>query len=257
MSTTSPSGYEALGGVYDAYTAHPRYPDWIRDLEREARRHGLGGRRLLDLGCGTGNSFLPLCELGYEITGVDLTDSMLAQAERKSGGRARLLRADISELAVLGSFDLVFAINDVANCLLDQEALAGLFAGAAANLAPGGVFVFDLNTLASFRGVFATTHCRETDDELFVWQGRSDGAFQPGDITSARFDAFVRAGDCWQRSSSLHLQRHHPRDEVLASLAMAGLEPVTSYGQDSLGRPQGPLDELRHPKAIYLARRCP
>jgi ubiquinone/menaquinone biosynthesis C-methylase UbiE len=72
--------YDALAPHYDAFTAHPEYASWVRRLESLARRHGLNGRRALDLGCGTGASLLPLVELGYEVVGCDASAGMVEQA---------------------------------------------------------------------------------------------------------------------------------------------------------------------------------
>ena len=44
------------------------YPSWTATLERLAVRHGLAGRRLLDVGCGTGKSFLPFLARGYDVS---------------------------------------------------------------------------------------------------------------------------------------------------------------------------------------------
>jgi ubiquinone/menaquinone biosynthesis C-methylase UbiE len=47
---------------------------------------------ILDLGCGTGSLSVLLSELGYTVTGVDISPAMIAQAEHKS----RMLRRTIS-----------------------------------------------------------------------------------------------------------------------------------------------------------------
>ena len=77
----------------------------------------------------------------------------------------------------------------------------------------------------------------------------------PGDRFVATVDVFSRAGDgCWTRTVSRHEQRHHPRAEVEAALAAAGLELAAVRGQAVGARLVLEPDEERHQKLVYLAR---
>lgn len=71
--------------------------------------------RVLDVGTGTGVAALALADWfpSAEVTGVDLSRAMLAEAERK-GGRVRYEVADAAHLPFGdGSFDLVVLMNAV------------------------------------------------------------------------------------------------------------------------------------------------
>ncbi|MDP9292961.1 MAG: methyltransferase domain-containing protein [Actinomycetota bacterium] len=80
--------YDSLAPVYDLLTAGYDHGRWLAALERLALEHGLAGRRLLDVACGTGSSFLPLLLAGYEVTACDVSPAMAAiQAHGASGLR--------------------------------------------------------------------------------------------------------------------------------------------------------------------------
>ena len=130
--------YEAIAPVYDDFTAHHNYELWLGNLLPQLRRHGLRGRRLLDVGCGTGKSFLPMLERGWEVTGCDISASMLELARAKSGDAVRLSVADMRELPVFGEFDLVWALDDAVNYLLSGEELGRALSGMRATLPPTG-----------------------------------------------------------------------------------------------------------------------
>lgn len=248
--------YDAMAPHYDAYTDFPVYREWITGLEELAREHGVRGNRLLDAGCGTGKSLLPLLERGYQATGCDQSTGMLAQARAKLGDRVELVHVALPELPVLGAFDLVTCLNDVCNCVLDPADLARVFERLAANLAPGGVLVFDASLISAFRTIFATTHHRERQGSVFVWIGEASPSLPEGGTASARLDMFVEGDDgCWERHGCRHVQRHHPHDEIRAALDGAGLEIAELLGDDDGVRDGTAPDPARHLKAIYVVRR--
>jgi SAM-dependent methyltransferase len=250
------AAYEALAAHYDAFTAHHDYEAWTRDLEALARRHGLAGRTLLDVACGTGKSFLPYLERGYEVVACDASPAMLARAADKTGGRVPLHVADMRDLPVLGAFALVTLLDDAVNYLHAADELAAAFAGVARNLAPGGLTLFDANTRLMYRTFFASTEVVERDGAVMVWRGRCPSAAPAGVLAEAVLDVFAPDGDGgFQRRPSTHLQRHHGEPEIRAALASAGLECVAVYGQTPAATFERGLDEARHPKAIFLARR--
>jgi len=93
--------YDGLAPAYDAFTAGHDHAAWTRDLEALARAAGLRGRRLLDVACGSGKSFLPFLERGWEVTACDLSPAMAALAADKAQGRARVEVHDMRALPVL------------------------------------------------------------------------------------------------------------------------------------------------------------
>jgi SAM-dependent methyltransferase len=233
--------YDTAADVYDAFTAHHDYEGWTALIERLARAHGLAGRRLLDVGCGTGNSFLPFLARGYRVTACDISPRMLARARDKCRGRARLTVADLRLLPRLGAFDLVLAIDDVLNYLPAAD-LPAAFRGLETNLAPAGVLVFDVNTELTYRTFFAS-HQRQAELE---WVGHVDAArFRPGDAAGATLIGVSR-----------HVQHHHPPRVVHRALGAAGLRAVAVHGMDLDGVLGDAVDETVHTKALFVVRRA-
>src|SRR3954453_9117831 len=118
------AAYELLAPFYDLYTHDYAHEDLLGEIEAIALEHGLGGRRLLDVGCGTGKSFLPMLARGYEVTACDISPAMVERALRKVAGRARVVVADMRALPRLGQFDLITCLDDAVNYLLDEGELA-------------------------------------------------------------------------------------------------------------------------------------
>ena len=104
---------------------------------------GLAPGRALDLGCGEGGDTMWLAEQGWQVTGVDISDTALARAaahvaERGLTDRVRFEQINLSESSPDGRFDLVSAQFLHSTVDLDRDRI---FASAARALAPGGALV--------------------------------------------------------------------------------------------------------------------
>jgi SAM-dependent methyltransferase len=251
----SAEAYEAIAPYYDRFTAHHDYELWTGALMRLARRHGLAGHRVLDAGCGTGKSFEPLLERGFDVTACDHSQAMLEVAADRARGRASLHCRDLRRLGLLGEFDLITCLDDVLNYLMEPGEVHDALAALAANLAPGGVLLFDANTIATYRGFFSETAVLEEPGLVMVWRGLAGEDFRPGGLARAVVDVFEESACGWSRTTSRHEQRHHPTATVLRCARHAGLRCAGVYGQDPAVNLDSELDELRHTKAIYVLRR--
>jgi SAM-dependent methyltransferase len=223
------------------------YERWTGRLLDEALAQGLEGNRLLDVGCGTGLSLISMVERDWQVTGCDISPAMLELARGKVGERAELMVADMRELPVLGEFDLVWAVNNPFNYLLGAEELEATLGGMRRNLAPDGVVLFDLATLATFRSLFSDDHVVETAGRSLLWQGQAAASeVLPGSVAEASYEA---SGE--PTSAHVHRQRHFSEPEVIASIEAAGLRCLGAYGELESDLHQ-PLDEERHNMAVYV-----
>jgi SAM-dependent methyltransferase len=243
--------YDALGEAYRVLISGADHARWCAVIERLALEAGLRGRRLLDVACGSGESFRPFLERGYSVTACDISPRM---AELAADGRAEVRVEDMRSLPVLGEFDLATVLNDALNYLLEPGELAAAVAGVAANLAPGGVLVFDVNSLRTTREVFGRTYAWPEPDRVVVWRGtsasRDAGA---GDRVTAEVEILTRGEDEWASAVSLHAQRHHPEASVRRALAGAGLRLVRLAGMPPGVEVHDGFDELADAKAVYVA----
>lgn len=251
------AAYEALAPFYDAYTHSYDHDRWLGNLEEIALQAGLRGRRLLDVACGTGKSFMPMLDRGYEVVACDVSPAMVQRARwRAAPEHAEVLVADMRDLPRLGTFDLATCLDDSLNYLLSDTELERALEGVARNVRPGGLFVFDMNTLAVYTEIFSRDRVVETDRAMFCWRGSGQTAVSPGATCEATIEIFSERDDgSWTRSSSRHLQRHHEPALVRKLLPVAGFELIEVYGQVTGARLDQPVDEDRHLKLVYFCRR--
>lgn len=252
MSTLTPTAallaYERFAPVYDRFTASYDHIGWVTRLEEVARAHGVRGNRALDVACGTGKSFLPLIELGYEVEACDLSPAMVERARRTGAvDPDRIVVADMRDLPALGRFDLITCLDDAVNYLLEPEDLEGAFASVASVLAPDGIYVFDTNSLATYRAAFAARASFERPEAGASWRGETPVPIGPGSLCSGSIE-IVGAP-----AVSHHLQRHHPESTIRTSLSSAGLACHAVLGQSTGGVLHEDADEDVHTKIVYVA----
>jgi SAM-dependent methyltransferase len=247
--------YEQIAPVYDDFTAHHNYPEWIDALLKLGAAHGLRGDAVLDVGCGTGKGFMPLVELGWKVTAADISPSMVELARTKAGPAVRIEVADMRELPLYGSFDLVLCLDDAINYLHSADELERALRGMAANLAPDGLLIFDSNTLTTYRTFFAERIVVEARGRRMIWQGQTGGDVEPGQISESVFEVEPLVPGTGPRfPPEVHRQRHHPEAEIHAAIAAAGLEIAGLYGCTTDGVPRRPVNEDTHTKSIYVTR---
>jgi len=103
------------------------------------------GTRVLDVGCGVGRWSRRLAARGATVTGVDLSPTMIAEAQRRAAAEGVSQRCsfrvqDLSQLDVGEKFDLILGVT-VLQHILDAGALRAALEAMTAHLAPGGRMV--------------------------------------------------------------------------------------------------------------------
>lgn len=241
--------YRAFAPIYDEFNHLNDYEMWFGALLPELEKHGLKQGRLLDIGCGTGRAFEPMLRRGWEIRGCDLSPAMLDEAQRKFGDAVPLEVADARELPAFGEFELVWALNDVVNYLVDDGDLERVFAGMRANLAADGLILFDADTLGLFESSFASGDDEWMSVGEWRWVGHTDRV-EPGGI----FEARVSGGGVEPHT---HRERHWTAEQIQGAMATAGLEILVALGQSEVDQQvvlAEPPDERRDYKVVYIGR---
>lgn len=170
------AGYGDFAQVYDLLTFNVPY-DKIAKYYAEILSDLTSGRRILDMGCGTGSLTTRLAKLGFDMIGQDASAEMLSIAANKSD-KVRWICQNMAETDIGGRVDGVISTLDSVNHLKSPAEIFNCFKRAAACLDRGGVFVFDVNTVYKHHEILGNnTFVYDVDGVYCVWQN----SFSPVD----------------------------------------------------------------------------
>ena len=216
------SSYDSFAWFYNRYWAAP-FQEWeMPALDQLVLAHLLPGAAVLDLCCGVGHLARELARRGFSVTGVDSSEGML-QIARENSPTTRFLRQNADKFTLETPVDAVLCTFDSINHIHSPEAALASFRRVFESLKPGGLFVFDFNSLAAYGPRWDATYTAVELDHAFFLRGRFDAAAQLGhtEITMFRQEASV-----WQRSDAKFSQRSWTVNELTALLSEAGFRTV-------------------------------
>ena len=167
------NAYSHLSFFYDRLTTDVPYAAKAAYFVRLMKRFGLEKPGVvLDVACGSGNLTRELKKLGLAVVGVDWSEDMLALAAQKLPD-VLFLRQDIRCLELDGGVDAAVCGMDGLNHLLSTADLEAALTAIAGAILPGGLLVFDANTVYKHRQVLSdNTFVREDETGMLVWQNR-------------------------------------------------------------------------------------
>lgn len=134
---------------------------WPERIEREwpmlSRVLEAGpSRRVLDLGCGTGEHARRLAAEGFEVVGLDASESMLEQARSEPApANLQFVLGDLREIPAVteGSFGGAICLGNTLPHLLTRKDLLRMMRGLRERLLPGAPFLLQI---LNYDRIFAT-----------------------------------------------------------------------------------------------------
>ncbi len=242
--------YDEFARVYDKLICDVDYEKWadyyFKIFERYALRPSLG----LDLGCGTGSMTLCLAERGVDMTGVDISEDMLAVASKKSVGKNILyLNQDMAELELYGTVDFAVSGLDCINYITDKRKLLKTFRLVNNYLNPGGLFIFDINTPRKLENTLGNNvFVLEEDNVFLTWQNEFD---KRRGLCEFYLSFFLKQGEMYRRFDEQHTQRAYTEAEIRELVEKSGMRLIGVYDELSFNKPKKNGERL-----FFVAQEC-
>ncbi len=183
---------------------------------------------ILDIGCGTGRHSLELARRGYNVTGIDLSESQLNKAgmiAEKEKLKIEFLKKDARNFDFNGSFDLAIMICEGAFPLMETDEMNfSIIRNAWLSLKPGGEFIF-----TTLNGLYPLFHSVKDFVNASTEQGRSgDNTFDL--MTFRDHSVYETEDDKGTRKVLKCNERYYVPSEITWLLKSAGFRKSEIFG---------------------------
>ncbi len=252
--------YTEFARVYDQFMDDVPYEAWRDFLVQILHQAGILDGLVCELGCGTGRMTRMLAESGYDMIGIDASEEMLSIArEHESGNNVRYfecsgiaggyecsstaeeygcsilyLLQDMREFELYGTVRAVVSVCDSMNYLLEEEDLLRVFRLANNYLDPGGILLFDLNTVYKFKERMGEqTFCEHHKDSSLIWDNYYD---EDEKINEYELTLFIHEKEgLYRKYQETHYERGYELNEVIHLLEQSGMEYIMACDADDHG----------------------
>lgn len=207
--------YNAFADFYDILTENVDYKVRSDYISNFFSRYGNGGKRLLDLACGTGTFSSIFAEKGFDVTGVDLSEEMLTIADNKYQGKVKLVKGNMCSFQFTKKYDYCLCSLDSINHITDYEDVVKCFDCVYNSLNSKGLFVFDVNTVYKHSEILAdNAFVYDYEDFFLSW----DNEYLDNNIVRILIDIFAYNGKSYDRYSEEFCERAYSIDELKNAL---------------------------------------
>ncbi|MCR5420642.1 MAG: class I SAM-dependent methyltransferase [Lachnospiraceae bacterium] len=195
---------------------------------------------VVDLGCGTGTLTNLMYKRGYDMIGIDCSESMLEVAQDKRDGKGYeilYINQDMRDLDLYSTVGTIYSVCDSINYLLKDDEVIRTFKLIENFLYPGGLFMFDFNTLYKYEQVIGdSTIAENREDCAFIWENFYDDETH---INEYDLSIFIERNepDIFKRYVETHYQRGYTLEEMLDFLKKAELKPLLIRDSDTRDEP--------------------
>lgn len=246
--------YGVFAKHYDLLTKNVNYAGYAERVDFILSCLGKKGGTIIDAACGTASLGAKLYNLGYKIIGVDSSESMIFEAEKKRAllgiedKSFRLSVSDIRELSLSSPAEAAVCSLDALNHLGGISDVGRAFLSVKNSLKRGGVFIFDMNTPYKHKSVLGyNTFVYDLPEVYTVWRNEY---FESGCTVAITLDFFVNEGGSYKKYTEKFSERAYKKERVTALLDRCGFEVLGLYDELKSAAP-GPRTE----RILYVARR--
>lgn len=227
-----------LANYYDAMRTHRDYDKEARFADSLIQKYCPGTERVLDLCCGTGEHALKMTGLGYEVTGIDLSQDMLDIAGKKmekAGVSIDYICADVCEFKTADKFMAAYCLGFTFLYMTTHQKAIDFFNAVNNALVPGGVFIVDFINGWSIADEWHKDKTSYRFDDATIFLSELAALDRKNRLKHVEFQYLIdeHNGQIKTVFAEENL-RIYFEDEVGLLLSSCGFDKIESYGDHKL-----------------------
>ncbi len=240
------TSYEVLSNYYQKLILDKDYDRWMEYLLTVVKEKSptITG---VDVGCGTGIFTRKLKRAGFKVAGVDISSSMLMEAEsisRKERLNIDYIKGDMRNITLFDKVGFITAVNDGVN-YISQKDLLRTFKSFNKCLIKGGLLIFDISTEYKLKNVLAGNMYGDNSEELsYIWLSEFIESENRLDIELSFFE---KNGEVYNRFDECQSQFAHLEGDVKNALVNAGFDDI------SVTNPFGEAPTSKEQRLLFIA----
>ena len=211
------------------------------DLYFYEKYTGESGNRILELGCGTGRVSLWLAERGYNVTGLDLSSTMLKQFHTKLVqnksiiDRVKIVQGDMSDFNLDEKYHLIIAPGRAFQALNDDEKVEKALLCIKKHIEQDGMIILDFFNPDSFldeRYCFneAVVFSKQVDDSLITMKYKCIHIDRDKQLVYSKYTiVHEKSGDSIELVDE-NILKYYYLEQITSLMKRCGLEIVNTYG---------------------------
>ena len=243
-----------IAQAYDLIYQEKDYQQESLFVDRIIKKYNKGAKKLLDAGCGSGNHSLIFKKMGYQVTGFDLSKSMIGIAQSKIKD-IKFFQGDLRDFKVKEKFDVCVSMFAVIGYLTKNSDILKTFINIRKHLKPGGLFVFDV-----WNGLGVLTNPPEKREKIFqndslkVLRKAVPDLIAQDHICQVNYDFLITDKITGQEheAKEKHTVRFYFPQEIKLMLEISGFEVIKICKAFDLSKPAN--QEAWHMSVIAKAR---
>ncbi len=135
--------YTKMAEYYDVWRSEKNYKKETEFLEYLIKKYNIHGKKILDIGCGTGNHDVLLEKKGFKIVGIDKNKEMINVARQKTRN-SKFLTGEMKDFNLDGKFDIVLSLYSVMDFNIYYKNLEKSLKNCYKHLEKNGILIYDL-----------------------------------------------------------------------------------------------------------------